>query len=128
MSSRYASGKNAIAQCDRCGVRVKLKELRRQVIKTKLVPIKVCRSCYDPDHPQLRIGMYPVYDPQAVRDPRPETGYETAGLSTLGVTSEGSRVIQWGWAPVGGGSSDVSRTPNNLVAQTVTANVTVTVG
>ena len=128
MSSRYASGKNAIAQCDRCGVRVKLKELRRQVIKTKLVPIKVCRSCYDPDHPQLRIGMYPVYDPQAVRDPRPEIGYETAGLSTLGVASEGSRIIQWGWAPVGGGSSDVSRTPNNLVAQTVTANVTVTVG
>jgi len=35
MGNRFASGKWAIAQCDRCDVRYKLKELRREVIKGK---------------------------------------------------------------------------------------------
>jgi hypothetical protein len=41
--------------------------------------------------------MYPVNDPQAVRDPRPDLGYYVSGPGGDG----GSRVIQWGWAPVG---------------------------
>ena len=35
MGNRFASGKWAIAQCDRCDGRYKLKELRREVIKGK---------------------------------------------------------------------------------------------
>lgn len=27
------------------------------------------------DHPQLQLGMYPVDDPQAVREPRPDISY-----------------------------------------------------
>jgi hypothetical protein len=41
--------------------------------------------------------MYPVNDPQAVRDPRPDLGYYQSGPGGDG----GSRVIQWGWNPVG---------------------------
>ena len=43
MSNKFAAGKIAIASCDRCGFRYKLKELRELVIKTKNVNIYVCR-------------------------------------------------------------------------------------
>lgn len=110
MASNFASGKRAIAECDRCGQRYKLKELKKLIIKTKTTNILVCPTCYDPDHPQLQLGMYPVNDPQALRNPRPDTSYRQAGLNGLQVTaagtdfgtpSQGSRDIQWGWAPVG---------------------------
>jgi hypothetical protein len=44
-------------------------------IKTKNVNILVCPECWEADHPQLKIGMYPINDPQAVRNPRPDTNY-----------------------------------------------------
>jgi hypothetical protein len=75
MPSKFASGKNAISQCDRCSFRFKLRDLRTLTIKTKQVNIKVCRDCWEQDQPQLQLGMYPVNDPQAVRDPRPDTSY-----------------------------------------------------
>jgi len=104
MGQRFSSGKFAISQCDRCGFRFKLKQLKFEVIKTKLYQLKVCPECWDPDQPQLQLGMYPVDDPQAVRQPRPDTTYYTAGLDANGFPSGGSRDIQWGWAPVGGSS------------------------
>ena len=57
MPSKYSSGKYAIAECDRCGQRYKLKELRKQTIKTKLYNVKVCPECWDPDHPQLQLVL-----------------------------------------------------------------------
>ena len=30
----------------------------------------VCPSCWEPDQPQNQLGMYPVDDPQALRNPR----------------------------------------------------------
>ena len=36
MPNKYSSGKWAIAECDRCGQRYKLSELKKEVIKTKL--------------------------------------------------------------------------------------------
>ena len=83
MPNRYASGKHAIAECDRCSQRYMLKELRTQTVKTKPFRIKVCHSCWDPDQPQLQLGMYPVNDPQAVRDPRPDVSYLVSGQSGL---------------------------------------------
>lgn len=113
---KYASGKYAIADCDRCGQRYKLKQLRKLTIKTKQVSIKVCPECWEADQPQLQLGMYPVYDPQAVMDPRPDTGYQQSGITNLGYPAEGSRVFQWGWNPVGGaGGVSAGLTPNNLV-------------
>jgi hypothetical protein len=101
MPNRFASGKKAIAECDRCGQQYKLKELRSLVIKTKNVNILVCRSCWEPDQPQLSLGLYPVNDPQALRNPRRDTSYTQAGLTVNGTPSGGSRIIQWGWNPVG---------------------------
>jgi hypothetical protein len=116
--SRFASGKHAIAECDRCGFRYKLKQLKSLVIKTKQVNILVCPECWEPDQPQLQLGMYPVNDPQAIRNPRPDTSYYAP--------PSGSRVFEWGWNPVGGSSGfDAALTPNNLVARAAVGTVTV---
>jgi hypothetical protein len=130
MANMFSSGKFSIAMCDRCGQQFKLKQLKYEVIKTKLYQLKVCEECWDPDQPQLQLGMYPVYDPQAVREPRKDNTYVAAGLNGLqdsaigadnGYPTGGSRDIQWGWYPVGGSKNfDVALTPNYLVG---TANV-----
>ena len=44
MGNRYASAKIAIAICDRCGFRFRLRELRTLVIKTKQVNMLVCKE------------------------------------------------------------------------------------
>jgi hypothetical protein len=137
MASKYSSGKFAIAQCDRCGFRYKLSQLKRLVIKTKNVNILVCQECWEPDQPQLHLGMYPVNDPQAVRDPRPDLGYYQSGLNGLqltettspnpnatGVPLGGSRVIYWGWNPVGY-NDPFGLEPNTLVAVGSVGTVTV---
>ena len=141
MGNRFASGKFAISQCDRCDFRYPLKVLRRLVIKTKNINMLVCPTCYDPDHPQLQLGMYPVDDPQGLRDPRPDRSYTQSGASGLqidvinppdpndelsfGYPEGGSRVIQWGWNPVG--FNNVLDLPirNNLEAQSSVGSVTV---
>jgi hypothetical protein len=128
MGNRYASGKNSIAMCDRCGFQYKLKELRMEIIKTKTFNLLVCKECWDPDQPQLQLGMYPVDDPQAVRNPRRDSTYVTAGVNAAGYVTGGSRDIQWGWNPVGGSSNfDAVLTPNYLVATAYVGTVTVTV-
>jgi hypothetical protein len=139
MPNQFASGKFAIAQCDRCNFRFKLKELRIQTVKTKPYKVKVCKSCWDPDHPQLQLGMYPVNDPQAVREPRPDTSYLVSGTSGLqisatggntvagfGTPEGGSRVFQWGWNPIGGARDD-GLTPNYLVMSMGQGNLTVNI-
>lgn len=73
MSRRFASGKNAQAICDVCGWTYKLRELRDVIIKGRDANIKACPECWDPDHPQLHLGEYPIDDPQALRDPRPDS-------------------------------------------------------
>jgi len=127
MPNRFASGKYAIAQCDRCNFRYKLKELKRLIIKTKNINILVCPECWEPDQPQLLLGMYPVDDPQAVRNPRPDSpSYYVGGLDAEGDPTGGSRVFQWGWNPVGGASYfDTELTPNNLIARVQLGTVTV---
>ena len=126
MGNRYASGKRAIAICDRCGFRFRLKQLRELVVKTKRINLLVCAECWDPDHPQLQLGMYPVDDPQALRNPRRDTTYITSGVLSSGYPGDGSRIIQWGWAPVGGASAnDAGLTPNYLVLLGELGTVTV---
>jgi hypothetical protein len=140
MPSKFASGKYAIAECDRCSQRYKLMELRIQILKTKPYQVKVCPSCWDPDQPQLSLGLYPVNDPQAVREPRPDVSYLVSGQSGLQINQTGigpdgfgspelgSRVFQWGWNPVGGSRGpDAGLTPNDLAQSVVVGTVTVTV-
>jgi hypothetical protein len=139
MPNNFASGKWAISECDRCGFQYKLKQLQQLVIKTKNVNLLVCPTCYEPDQPQLQLGMYPVDDPQALRNPRPDTTYVQAGYTGLqiesgdgplgsGDPSGGSRIFQWGWAPVGGSRAyDDELTPNNLALSISLGTVTVAV-
>lgn len=129
MGNRFAAGKKAIAECDRCGQRFKLKILKTEIIKLKNYNLLVCPECWDPDHPQLQLGMFPVDDPQALRNPRPDRSYKISGLLADGYSGGGSRIFQWGWNPVGGASSfDAALTPNNLnlVVQLGTVTVSVT--
>lgn len=138
MSNQFASGRFSIAQCDRCGFRFKLTDLKKEIIKTKKYDLKVCPQCWDPDQPQLQLGMYPVSDPQAVREPRPDTTYYSAGLNGLQLTdiggtsvdasgypTDGSRQIQWGWNPVGM-KYDFDETPNTLILPIQIGTVTTT--
>ena len=126
MGNRFASGKIAIAMCDRCGFRFRLRDLQKLIIKTKQINLLVCYECWDPDQPQLQLGMYPVDDPQALRNPRKDTTYVTAGVNVDGNPTGGSRDIQWGWNPVGGASAnDAGLTPNYLVAVTSVGTVTI---
>lgn len=126
MPNRFASGKRAIAECDRCGQRYKLKQLKSLVIKTKNVNILVCPTCWEPDQPQLQLGMYPVDDPQALRNPRRDNSYVQSGIDVNGFPGEGSRIIQWGWNPVGlNNPLGLSGLVNMLEAQGEVGTVTV---
>ena len=128
MPSKFASGRWAISQCDRCNFRFPLKQLRRLVIKTKNINLLVCPECWEPDQPQLQLGLYPINDPQALRNPRPDSNsYITSGVNVDGNPSGGSRIFQWGYAPVGGARANADGlTPNNLALGVTLGTVTVT--
>lgn len=140
MSNRFANGAKAFGFCDYCNFRFPLKKLKNEVVKTKQTAIKACPQCWSKDHPQLLLGSFPVSDPQAIRDPRPDTNTwyasgntglqvdTTQGTGVLqdGFPGEGSRVIQWGWAPIGGASGfDDALTPNDLVGRGYVGTVAV---
>lgn len=129
MPNRFASGRIAIAECDRCGQQFKLKQLKTEIIKQRKYQLLVCPECWDPDHPQLMLGTFPVEDPQALRNPRKDTTYVTSGVNVNGYTSGGSRDIQWGWNPVGGSRlNDVGLTPNYLALAAQVGTVTIQIG
>jgi len=88
MGQPFASGKKAFGFCSRCGFRYDLKDMNFQIIKQKRTDLLVCPECLDIDHEQLMLGSFPIHDPQALRNPRPEP------------TLVQSRDIQWGWNPV----------------------------
>tara|TARA_R110001592_G_scaffold308209_1_gene582207 strand:+ start:927 stop:1274 length:348 start_codon:yes stop_codon:yes gene_type:complete len=114
MTNRFASATKTIAECDVCGFRYKLKELRNIVTKGKDTNIKACRECWSGDHPQNKLGEFPVNDPQAIRNPRPDfAGYGS------------SRNIQWGWNPVGDGNNLYGLSINNLEMVASIGDVTV---
>jgi hypothetical protein len=114
MSSKYTVGRRSFGFCDRCSFRYKLAQLKKLTIKTQNVNIKVCPECWEADHPQLQLGMYPVQDPQAIEDPRPDTGLLV------------SREIYWGWDPVGyyNSATEFNATSGYGSAGTVTASST----
>ena len=77
-----------------------------------------------------------------MRNPRPDSpSYYQSGLNGLqiiaqtgpsqretGVPLMGSRIIQWGWYPVGGASFfDAPLTPNDLVGTSALGDVTISI-
>ncbi len=105
----YASGKNAWGISDRSGRRYRLREMKVEWTGAKVGPDE-----FEPKHPQLYPPKaYP--DPQALRDPRPETQLPE------------QRAVQWGWNPVGFAYIPGLSPPDNLVAQGSVGTVTVVI-
>lgn len=74
--AEYANSKRAWGLCDRCGFRYRLGQLKELAQANRNTGLLVCPTCWDPSHPQLELGKYPVDDPQALRNPRPDNaGY-----------------------------------------------------
>ena len=122
MSNKFTSGKHAISECDRCGQRYKLKALKELIVRTRKTNVMVCPTCWEPDHPQNMQGMYPVEDPQGLRNPRTDKSRTFTG------GDYSSRAIQWGWNPVGGARFfDDGLTPNDLALAVDVGTVTVTI-
>ena len=61
----FASGKYALAICDRCGQQYKFLELKKE-----WNGLEVCPECYEPKHPQLD-PSYHAADDQALPFTRP---------------------------------------------------------
>lgn len=72
MSATFAAGRIAIGLCDRCGQQQRLNDLTDQIVDQKKTGLLVCDACLDIDHPQLQLGKTPIFDPQALRAPRPD--------------------------------------------------------
>jgi len=104
----YASGKHAYGISDRSGRRYRLREM-----KTEWTGAKVGPDEFEPKHPQL-FPPRAFPDPQALRDPRPESE----------LTEQ--RSIQHGYNPVGFRDIPGVTPANNLVAQGGIGTVTIT--
>ena len=110
----FASSKNALGICDVCGFQYKLRELRSLTVRGRVVNTLACPECWNEDHPQNELGKYPVRDPQALQDPRPDFA-----------EIKRSRTIQWGWNPVGYSGDIYGLSPNDLVAKSAVGTVTI---
>lgn len=72
MARKFTSGKFAFAICDRCGDKIKYKDL-----KTEYTGFRVCKICLDPKTKQeypTRAGT--VNDPESLKNPRPDADVE----------------------------------------------------
>lgn len=103
----YASGRNAYGISDRSGRRYRLRDM-----KTEWTGAKVGPDEFEPKHPQL-FPPRAFPDPQALRDPRPESE----------LTEQ--RSIQHGYNPVGFREVPGITPPNNLVAEGQVGSVTI---
>ena len=103
----YASGKYAYGISDRSGRRYRLRDM-----KTEWTGAKVGPDEFEPKHPQL-FPPRAFPDPQALRDPRPESE----------LTEQ--RSIQHGYNPVGFREVPGITPPNNLVAEGQVGSVTI---
>ena len=87
MGTRFASDKKAIAMCDVCGFQFKLKDVKSLVVKDRETQIKACPECWNPEQPQLKLGEFPVNDPQAIRNPRPDRSLAYQGVIVVEIYS-----------------------------------------
>lgn len=97
--SNFASGKKAIAYCDRCSFEYPYNDLKFEIFNQKRTGYRVCDECLDVDQPQLQLGKYATDDPQALLNPRPDRGLtESRRFSAFdpiggGVTEFGSSTL-----------------------------------
>ena len=74
VSPKFAAGRYSWGNCDICGIRTRYLDLRMTYVMGHRRGIKACHTCWDPDHPQNFLPKFVQNDPQAIRDPRPDTG------------------------------------------------------
>ncbi len=84
----FASGKHAFGICDRTGFRYPLNDLVWEYKNGVKTGMRIGKDMVDPDHPQNFIGKIRIFDPQALKDARPDMGLDE------------SRKL-FGWNPVG---------------------------
>lgn len=107
MASTQTSPSWALGLCDRCGFSFKLNELHYEVYDQRKNGLRVCSACLDVDNPQLQLGrMGPIYDPQSLADPRPDTGIP-------------SSTSYFGWHPVGSPLTNIQCQLGNLTVVVV---------
>ena len=70
----YATGKNAVAICDRCAEKVPYSEIRKD---GQYPDMNVCKSCWDPKHPQEYLPD--TFDPITLYDPTGDPEHLVAG-------------------------------------------------
>ena len=113
-STTYASGKHALAECDRCGQTFKYNHLRPETENQRPTGLRVCEVCFEPDHPQNDLGKRPIYDPQALRHARPDH-YDSSQSG-----------IYYGFNPVGFPDPlGLYKSSNTLVGKTALGRITV---
>jgi hypothetical protein len=83
MATRFASAKKALGVCDICGFTYRLRELKNLIVKNRDTNMKACPECWNPDQPQLMLGSFPVDDPQALRNPRPDSNQYAASRAQI---------------------------------------------
>tara|TARA_R110000824_G_scaffold116000_1_gene267252 strand:- start:750 stop:1094 length:345 start_codon:yes stop_codon:yes gene_type:complete len=113
--SSYAAGKRAFGFCDRTGFRYSLKDLTPQIENQRPNGLLVGRDVVDKDQPQLQLGKLSTLDPQALRNPRPDTG-------------EAESRKLYAFDPVGGGNSALGSRTIGLDIAAVVGKVTVSTG
>lgn len=90
----FASGKRALGVCDVCGFSYKLRELKALVVKHRVTSVLACPTCWNPDNPQNNIGDIRVLDPQALRNPRPDSNqFAESRAQIIPVTSVYARAV-----------------------------------
>lgn len=80
VSPKFASGRYAWGNCDRCGIRARLLTLRLESKLGRQIAIRTCESCWDADHPQNFLPKFVQNDPQALRWARPDTGAQPSRI------------------------------------------------
>ena len=106
--SKYASDRNAYGISDRSGFRYRLRDMRKE-----WNGLLVGKDEWERKEPQLR-PLRARPDPQALKDPRPESNLEE------------QRTIQYGFNPVGYRGDALGFTGNRLKAEGSVGEVTVT--
>jgi len=97
--SVYARGKHAFGFCDVTGFRYALKDLVPLVRDGRDTGFRVGFDVLDKDNPQYELGRMKMSDPQALRNPRPDTALEESRILGAfdpvggGITELGSRTV-----------------------------------
>jgi hypothetical protein len=87
----YARGKYAFGFCDRTGFRYPLDQLVYEYKNGVKTGLRVGKDVADQDHPQNFLGRVKVFDPQALRDPRPDKFIDNAAtISVNGINVSSS--------------------------------------